>query len=50
LLTGNDLIAMGYTPGPLFKQILAAVEDAQLEGRLTEPEQAREFVRVEFPA
>jgi poly(A) polymerase len=50
LLTGDDLIAMGYTPGPLFKQILAAVEDAQLEGRLTEPEQAREFVRVEFPA
>jgi poly(A) polymerase len=50
LLTGDDLIAMGYKPGPQFKQILAAVEDAQLEGRLTEPEQAREFVRVEFPA
>ncbi|HXP47537.1 MAG TPA: CCA tRNA nucleotidyltransferase [Terriglobales bacterium] len=49
LLTGDDLIAMGYAPGPQFKQILAAVEDAQLEGRLADPEQAREFVRREFP-
>ncbi len=49
LLTGDDLIAMGYAPGPQFKQILAAVEDAQLEGRITDPEQAREFVRREFP-
>jgi len=49
LLSGDDLIAMGYTPGPQFKQILAAVEDAQLEGRLENPDQAREFVRREFP-
>ncbi len=50
LLTGDDLIAMGYTPGPQFKQILGAVEDAQLEGRLENQEQARAFVRREFPA
>jgi len=50
LLTGDDLIAMGYTPGPQFKQILAAVEDAQLEGRLQDADEAREFVRREFPA
>ena len=49
LVTGDDLIAMGYAPGPQFKQILAAVEDAQLEGRIADPEQAREFVRQEFP-
>ncbi len=49
LLTGDDLIALGYTPGPQFKQILAAVEDGQLEGRLENPDQAREFVRREFP-
>ena len=48
LLTGDDLIAMGYTPGPQFKQILAAVEDAQLEGRLQDTEEAREFVRRAF--
>jgi poly(A) polymerase len=50
LLTGDDLIAMGYTPGPQFKQILAAVEDAQLEGRLEDRGQALAFVRQEFPA
>ncbi len=49
LLTGDDLIAMGYTPGPQFKQILAALEDAQLEGRLEDADEAREFVRREFP-
>jgi len=49
LLTGDDLIAMGYTPGPQFKQILAALEDAQLESRIGDPEQARAFVRREFP-
>jgi poly(A) polymerase len=34
LVTGNDLITAGYEPGPRFKEILEAVEDAQLEGRL----------------
>jgi len=34
LLTGDDLIAAGLDPGPRFKQILAGVYDAQLEGRV----------------
>jgi poly(A) polymerase len=49
LITGRDLIEAGYEPGPRFKEILAAVEDAQLEGRLTSREAALEFVRREFP-
>ncbi|HKU22577.1 MAG TPA: CCA tRNA nucleotidyltransferase [Terriglobales bacterium] len=49
LLTGHDLIRAGYKPGPEFKEILAAVEDAQLERRLESREQALEFVRREFP-
>jgi poly(A) polymerase len=49
LIAGADLIAAGYRPGPLFKRILAAVEDRQLEGRLQSREQAMEFVRAEFP-
>ncbi len=49
LISGNELIAAGYQPGPRFKQILSAVEDAQLEGRLNSREQALEFVRSEFP-
>ena len=49
LVTGNDLIAAGYEPGPRFKEILEAIEDAQLEGRLQSREQALEFVGREFP-
>jgi putative nucleotidyltransferase with HDIG domain len=43
LLTGKDLIAAGYTPGPWFSQVLAAVEDAQLEGRISSKEAALEL-------
>lgn len=49
LLTGEDLIAAGYSPGPRFKEILAAVEDGQLENRLHTNEDAKAFVRREFP-
>ncbi len=49
LITGGDLIAQGYSPGPRFKEILAAVEDAQLEGRLQSREQALMWARQEFP-
>ena len=49
LITGQDLIEAGYEPGPSFKEILTAVEDAQLEGRLASREAAMEYVRREFP-
>jgi len=49
LLTGRDLIGMGYAPGPRFKEILASVEDAQLEGRLQSGQEAVEWVKREFP-
>lgn len=49
LITGRDLIEAGYEPSPRFKEILAAVEDAQLEGRLASREAAMEYVRREFP-
>jgi poly(A) polymerase len=48
LVGGDDLIAAGYTPGPLFKQILGAVEDAQLDGRLQTKNEAMLFVQQEF--
>ncbi len=50
LLTGDDLIAAGYEPGPMFSRILAAVEDAQLEGELQTSGEAMQFVRERFPA
>ncbi|MFZ0797631.1 MAG: CCA tRNA nucleotidyltransferase [Terriglobales bacterium] len=49
LITGQDLIEAGYEPGPRFREVLTAVEDAQLEGRLASREAAMEFVRREFP-
>ncbi len=49
LLSGRDLIAAGYSPGPRFQTILTAVEDAQLDGRLSSREAAMEYVRREFP-
>ena len=45
LVTGEDLKEMGYSPGPVFSSILRAVEDAQLEGQLKTPEEAKEYVR-----
>jgi poly(A) polymerase len=49
LINGEDLIAAGYTRGPLFKQILGEVEDAQLESRLSSREEAMRFVKDRFP-
>ncbi len=49
LITGNDLLAAGYQQGPRFKEILSAVEDAQLEGRVTNPEEAMKLVVHQFP-
>lgn len=48
LLKGEDLIALGFRPGPLFKEILAALEDEQLEGRVTDREEAERFVRQRY--
>jgi putative nucleotidyltransferase with HDIG domain len=48
LLTGHDLIEQGYQPGPSFGKILAAVEDAQLEGRVRSKEDALALVRAEL--
>lgn len=49
LISGKELIAEGYRPGPRFKQILSAVEDAQLEGTLRTNVEAMEFVKSQFP-
>jgi putative nucleotidyltransferase with HDIG domain len=45
LVTGDDLKGMGLVPGPRFREILLAVEEAQLEGRLLDRESALEFAR-----
>lgn len=48
LLTGKDLIAMGFKPSPLFKKVLEAVQDEQLEGNIASREEAVEFVEARW--
>src|SRR4029077_9716964 len=40
LVRGDDLIALGFQPGPCFGEILEAVETQQLEERLRSREEA----------
>jgi poly(A) polymerase len=49
LLTGRELIAAGYQPGAAFKEMLRAVEDAQLEGAIATPAEALALLRNRFP-
>ena len=48
LLSGYDLQAMGYRPGPIFSEILRAVEDAQLEGQIHTRQEAETLVQQKF--
>jgi poly(A) polymerase len=45
LLTGDDLKVMGLTPGPLFKELLERTREAQLNGDIHTPDEARDLVR-----
>ena len=49
LVSGDDLIALGHQPGPQFGTILHAVEEAQLEGTLTDRDAALAWVRAHYP-
>jgi poly(A) polymerase len=44
LIGGDDLIAMGFQPGPDFKRILAEVEDLHLDGALGSRDDALRYV------
>jgi len=48
LLTGDDLVYMGYRPGPKFSEILHALEDAQLEGTISTRDEALKYVEKAF--
>ena len=47
--TGNDLMAMGYRPGPQFKKILSYLKDMQLDNPAMGPEEATALVQKKFP-
>lgn len=48
LLNGDDLIAIGMEPSKKFKQILEAIQDMQLEGKLKNKEEAIEYAKKNF--
>jgi poly(A) polymerase len=48
VVTGEDLIAAGYRPGPQFSKMLEAAEDAQLESRIHSREEGLELIRLLF--
>jgi len=48
VLTGDDLKELGFPPGPKYKEILDAVEEAQLNGKIRSHEGAVEFVEETF--
>jgi len=46
LISGDDLIQEFHlTPGPQFRQLLEAVEEACLEGRISTRQQALDLVK-----
>ena len=48
LIDGHDLIVLGYAPGPAFRAVLTAVEDAQLDGRIASRTEALTMAREMF--
>lgn len=48
LVDGNDLIQLGFLPGPEFSEILRLVEDLALEKKLRTKEEALEYVIKNF--
>ncbi len=48
LLTGDDLIALGFPPGKLMGEMLRALENMQLEGVIANREEAEKFIRDEW--
>lgn len=48
LLKGNDLIAMGYKPGTLFKDIFDRILEAKLEGEVSTKEDEIRFLKEKF--
>jgi poly(A) polymerase len=49
LVSGEDLIDIGYSPGPVFSEILRNIEDLQLEGAIRTREEALAHIQASFP-
>jgi len=49
LITGKDLLAIGWEPGPKLGAMLGEIQNAQLEGRLATREEALDWVKRQEP-
>jgi tRNA nucleotidyltransferase (CCA-adding enzyme) len=45
VLTGDDLKAMGFAPGPVFGTVLGRLRDARLDGQILSEDQERQIAR-----
>jgi tRNA nucleotidyltransferase (CCA-adding enzyme) len=48
-LKGRDLLALGYRPGPIYREILAALLAERLEGRVHPREEELAWVAAHYP-
>lgn len=48
VLSGDDLVAMGFKPGPAFAEVLDKVQEMQLEDKILTTEDAKAFVLKRF--
>ncbi len=48
MISGHDLVEMGFTPGPIFQKILSSVEEMQLERKLDSREDALKWVKENY--
>ena len=48
LITGNDLIKLGFKPSSLFKKILDDIENQQLEDGIKTKKQAKEYIKAKY--
>jgi tRNA nucleotidyltransferase/poly(A) polymerase len=46
LITGYDVMNQGIEPGPMISEIMAKIEDAQLEGTIKTRDQALEYLKI----
>ncbi|MEW5977560.1 MAG: CCA tRNA nucleotidyltransferase [Acidobacteriota bacterium] len=49
VVTGDDLIRLGHSPGPRFQEILKDLEDAQLDGMIRTREEALAWLKERYP-
>ncbi|MFQ6103186.1 MAG: CCA tRNA nucleotidyltransferase [Candidatus Glassbacteria bacterium] len=48
IVTGHDLINLGFSPGPLFSEILSFIQDLQIEGKIETRKEALELIEEKY--